>query len=80
MAALTAGAAASAQDMVGEVVTDQTGLIQQAYLNLVETVQAAHTAIETSAVDLGLALLQATGAPKEDPPVLELAKSILGLG
>ncbi len=80
LAALTAGAAASAETVVGGVVKDQTGLIQQAYLNLVETVQAAHAAIETTAVDMGVTLLQAGGMPKEDPPVLELAKSILGIG
>ncbi|MEM8935740.1 MAG: hypothetical protein AAGC77_04975 [Pseudomonadota bacterium] len=80
LSALTAGAAASASDKVGDVAVTHTQNVQQAYLNLVETVQAAHDAIETSAAEAGFRLLQARGTPKEVPPVAEVAKSILGIG
>ncbi len=77
--ALTAGTAVKAQDAVGGFVGDHADAIQQAYLKLVETVQAAHIAVEASAVSAGFQLLQARGEPKEDPPVLEAAKSLLGM-
>ncbi len=80
LAALSSGAAANAKDAVGGFSTDHVALVQKAYLNLVEAVQTAHSAIEAGAVNMGLALLQAQGQPKEDPPVLEAAKAILGMG
>jgi hypothetical protein len=80
LAALTAGAAASADEVVGGLAGEHADAVRTAYLNLVETVQAAHSAIESSAVGLGATLLQAGGQPKPEPPVLELAKSILGIG
>jgi hypothetical protein len=80
LAALSAGAAASAEEAVGGFAADHVGSVQQAYLNLVEAVQSAHSAIEANAVELGLTLLQANGHPKEDPPVLQAARAILGLG
>jgi hypothetical protein len=79
LAALTAGAGASAKNAVGEFAGDHALQIQDAYLNLVEKVQAAHSAIEAGAVQAGFALLQAQGEPKEEPPVLEAARSLLGL-
>lgn len=79
LAALTAGAGASAKDAVGDFAGEHAAQIQHAYLNLVEKVQAAHSAIEASAVQAGYLLLQARGTPKEEPPVLEVAKSLLGM-
>jgi hypothetical protein len=79
LAALTAGAGAQAEEAVGSLVGDHAQQIQQAYLNLVESVQTAHEAIEASALNAGVTLLQAAGQPKEEPPVLVLARAILGL-
>jgi len=79
LGALTTGAAASAEQAVGDVAAEQTANIQQAYLNLVETVQAAHHAVEQSAVDAGFRLLQTRGTPKDDQ-LVEMAKSLLGIG
>lgn len=79
LVALTGGAAAQAQNAVGGQVGEHADAIQLAYLKLVETVQAAHIAIEASAVQAGFQLLQAQGEPKENPPVLEAAKSLLGM-
>lgn len=79
LAVLTAGAGANAQKVVGELAGDQAANIQHAYLNLVETVQAAHNAIESSAAAAGAELLRASGTPK-DPPLVEIAKSLLGMG
>lgn len=80
LAALTAGAGAQAEGVVGDFVGEHALEIQQAYLNLVETVQTAHAAIEASAVNAGVSLLQAAGQPKPEPPVLAVAKAILGIG
>lgn len=80
LATLTGVSAANAEEAVGGMVGEHADTIQQAYLNLVETVQAAHSAIEASAVQAGFELLQARGQPKSEPPVLEAAKSLLGLG
>lgn len=79
LGALTGGAAANAEKAVGEVAASHTAQVQEAYLHLVETVQAAHNAIEASATQAGLQLLRADGTPKE-PPLVEMAKSLLGLG
>lgn len=78
LAALTAGAAAQAETVVGGLAGDHAEAVRAAYLNLVETVQSAHNAIEAKAVEVGASLMQASGVPK-DPP-LEIAKSLLGLG
>lgn len=80
LAALTAGAGAQAEDVVGGFVGQHADQIQQAYLNLVEQVQVAHAAIEASAVSAGVTLLQAAGQPKpQEPPIVMAAKAILGL-
>lgn len=79
LAALTAGAGASAKEAVGAGVAEHAAQMQSAYLNLVETVHAAHSAIEASAVSAGFELLQARGTPKESVSVLEAAKSLLGM-
>lgn len=80
LATLTGASAANAEQAVGGMVGEHAETIQQAYLNLVEKVQAAHSAIEAGAVQAGFELLQARGTPKEDPPVLEVARSLLGIG
>ncbi len=79
LAALTAGAGANAQKVVGEIAGDQAANIQQAYLNLVQTVQAAHTAIEASAAAAGAQFMQANGTPK-NTALVEMAKSAIGIG
>lgn len=80
LAALTAGAGAQAEEVVGAFVGEHAEQIEAAYLNLVATVGAAHAAIEASAVNAGVSLLQAAGQPKPEPPVLAAAKAILGIG
>jgi hypothetical protein len=79
LVALTGGAGARAENAVGDSVGAHAQQIQDAYLNLVETVQAAHSAIEASAVQAGYHLLQAQGQPKVNSSVLEAAKSLLGM-
>jgi len=79
LAALTTGAGAVAADKVGDIANSHMIEMQSAYLKLVETVQAAHDAVESSALAAGFQLLQARGQPKEDPPVLEAALSLFGL-
>ena len=79
LAALTAGAAASAEKVVGPLAAEQAADIQTAYLKLVETVQAAHNSVEVSALAAGANLLQTKGDPK-NVQLLELAKSALGIG
>lgn len=79
LAALSSGPGAAAADVVGKVTTDHAALLQSAYINLVEAVQAAHDAIETTALGAGVQLLQARGQPKEEPPVLEAALSLFGM-
>jgi len=76
---LTAGAGASAQNVVGDMAAEQAEAIQSAYLNLVETVQAAHYAMESSAAAAGAQLLHASGTPK-NATLMEMAKSALGIG
>ena len=80
LGALTAGHGAAAQSAVGEISAEQAEKVQHDYLNLVETVQSAHNAIEASAFKAGVTLLRADGAPKQEPPLVEVAKSLLGLG
>lgn len=79
LAALTAGAGANAQKVVGDLASDHAGNIQQAYLNLVETVQSAHNAIESSAAAAGANFLQGNGTPK-NVALVEMAKSVIGIG
>lgn len=79
LAALSAGAGAQAANVVGDFANEHAADMQAAYLKLVEAVQAAHVAIESSAVSAGVQLLQARGQPKEDPPVLEAALSLFGM-
>lgn len=79
LAALTGGAAVRAEAAVGGLTGDHAEQVRNAYLKLVETVQAAHSALETSAVQAGCQLLQAQGEPKENPPVVEAARSLLGM-
>ena len=79
LGALTGVAGAKAETIVGDVASTHAANMQSAYLNLVETVQAAHDAMETSALEAGVTLLNARGTPK-DPPLVEIAKSLLGLG
>lgn len=78
LSALTAGAAASAADKVGQIAPAQAEQVQQAYLNLVETVQAAHDKVESAAVQTG-AEFMVRGVPKERT-LLEIARSLLGTG
>lgn len=77
LAALSAGAGAQAADVVGDFANGHTAEVQGAYLKLVETVQAAHDAIQSSAVGAGVELLQARGQPKVS--VLEAALSLFGM-
>lgn len=77
--ALSAGAVASAEQAVGGVAGEHADKVKDAYLNLVETVQAAHNAVEVSAVQVGARLLEANGVPKERT-LVEVAKSLLGTG
>lgn len=79
LATLTAGAAVNAGEVVGDLAADHAGMIQEAYLNLVETVQTAHNAIETSAAAAGAYFMHAGGAPK-NATLLEMAKSVIGIG
>ncbi len=78
LATLSAGAGAQAAEIVSDVPGHVTKL-QSAYLDLVQAVQAAHDAIESSALAAGVQLLQARGQPKEEPPVLEAALSLFGM-
>ena len=68
---------ANAHSILGSVASEQNARVTEAYLNLVQTVQSAHDAMNAKAVALGVELLQASGVPK-DPP-LQVAKSLLGL-
>ena len=77
LAALNSGAGATTAQKIGEIADLHTTAMQTAYLNLVETVQAAHDAIEASAVGAGIDLLQARGQPKAS--VLEAALSLFGI-
>ena len=77
--ALSAGAVANAEKAVGDVAVNHADKVKDAYLNLVETVQAAHNAVEVSAVQAGARLLEANGVPKERA-LVEVAKSLLGSG
>ena len=76
IATLTGGA--NAKELLGEPFADHAAKLTDAYLNLVQTVQAAHDAMNERALAAGIQLLEARGTPK-DPP-LEAVKSILGLG
>ena len=76
---LTAVNGAKAEALVGGVASEQAETVRQAYLQLVESVQAAHTALETQALEIGVDIMRAGGEPKE-PPLLEMARSVLGLG
>jgi hypothetical protein len=78
LSTLTAGAAARAADAVGPFAAEHSAEVQAAYINLVETLQAAHDAIESGAVGAGLQLLQARGQPKE-ASALEAALSLFGM-
>lgn len=78
IAALTATSGAHAEEVLGETVAAHAETVKAAYLNLVATMQAAHDAMEATAQAVGAELLQARGTPKD--PVLEGAKSLLGLG
>ena len=53
LAALSAGAGAGAAKVVGDVANESVADMQLAYLKLVESVQAAHDAVEASAVSAG---------------------------
>ncbi len=77
LAALSAGAGAQATEVVGDFAADHSADVQAAYLALVESVKAAHDAIETSAVSAGVQLLQARGQPK--PDLTEAALSLFGM-
>ena len=77
LAALSAGAGAQAADAVGDFANAHVAEMQGAYLNLVQTVQAAHDAVQSSAVGAGVELLQARGQPKVS--VLEAALSLFGM-
>jgi hypothetical protein len=77
LAALTAGAGAQAAAVVGDFANEHSAEMETAYLKLVETVQAAHDAIEASAAGAGVELLQARGQPKVS--VLEAALSLFGM-
>lgn len=77
LAALTAGAGAQAAAVVGDFANEHTAEMEAAYLKLVETVQAAHDAIEASAVSAGVDLLHVRGQPKAS--VLEAALSLFGM-
>lgn len=77
LAALTGGAAANAREVVGDSAAEHAVSLQEAYLNLVEKVQAAHDAMEQGAVVVGARILEARGDPKVS--VLEAAKSVLGM-
>lgn len=77
LAALSAGAGAQAATLVGGSAHERAVDVQTAYLALVQTVQAAHDAIEASAVHAGIELLQARGQPKVG--VMEAALSLFGM-
>lgn len=79
LAALSAGAGAQAANVVGDFATEHVAEMQAAYLKLVETVQAAHDAVEASAVGASVELLQARGQPKVGASVLEAALSLFGM-
>ncbi|MBY0422214.1 MAG: hypothetical protein K2Q06_07915 [Parvularculaceae bacterium] len=68
---------ANAHSILGETAKTQNAIVTDAYLNLVQAVQAAHDVFNAKAIALGVDLMQASGTPK-DPPV-QVAKSILGL-
>ena len=77
LAVLSASAGAGAANVVGDFANEHVAEMQLAYLKLVETVQAAHDAVEASAVSAGVDLLQARGQPKAS--VLEAALSLFGM-
>lgn len=53
--------------------------VQAALIKLGEATSAAHTAVETAAVESSLRFLQAGPMPKERP-VVEIVRSLLGVG
>ena len=52
--------------------------IQQATVNLAETLEAAHDMLNQQAMEAGLRVLQASGTPKSPPA--QVIKSLFGLG
>lgn len=78
IATLTGAVAANASEVLGKDVDAHAAKITDAYLNLVQAMQAAHDALGEQAAAAGVKLMEARGMPKD--PVLEAAKSALGLG
>ncbi|MEL7487409.1 MAG: hypothetical protein AAGJ87_09375 [Pseudomonadota bacterium] len=52
--------------------------IQQATVNLAETIQGAHDVLNQQAIEAGLRVLDIAGQPKNPP--LQVIRSLLGLG
>jgi hypothetical protein len=76
IAGLTAGGA-NAKEILGEMTTEHASKVTDAYLGLVQSVQAAHDALNAKAMALGVELLKAGGQPKDR--TLDAARQILGL-
>lgn len=74
----TLTSAAKAEQLLGQDYTAHSEKLTDAYLNLVQTLQAAHDALGESAAQAGVELLKARGLPKDS--VMEAAKSVLGIG
>ena len=75
-------------DAPAQVAVDAKNILAQSgdisgevLVSLAEVVSKGHAVVEKMAVDASFLILQASGGPKKDPPqVVELFKSILGLG
>ncbi|MEQ8178652.1 MAG: hypothetical protein RIA10_10005 [Amphiplicatus sp.] len=71
--------AANAETLLGNTYGSHTAQVTEAYLNLVQTLQAAHDALGAQAAAVGAELMQQDrGVPKSG--ILEAAKSVLGIG
>lgn len=70
--------AANAKELLGAEYAEQSSKLTEAYLNLVQTLQAAHDLFGQRAAEAGIALLKAGGTPKD--PITESVKSALGIG
>lgn len=74
----TLTSAAHAESVLGEAYLNHSAKVTDAYLNLVQALQAAHDALGEQAATVGAELMQDRGVPKTT--LLEAAKSVLGIG
>lgn len=79
VAAGSATAASAATVIDSEATSSAYSKIQDALVHLADVTSAVHSAMEAQAIEAGVRLLQAGGAPKGDPPAAEVVRSILGI-